>query len=242
MNNNVGEAMAVWHPEGMDCLSWEEEVKRETEEVLQEVTGQAEQEQGLKSEDPDLDGSVDPYDSTNLEFDVDEEGNLCPSDASSDGSLLDLGVSLLPLISSLDYPSASQDMEAYYNGGGGDLYAPLDIAAPESGDEGGLPVGDGELGDGCGDQVLVKPDPDPVVERAPLPVLVREVKEEVMEEPLCVASEPEGTYSPPPSPPRRPGKARANALVVKLKFKVCGSILSLLDSVFMFILFSVQGS
>ena len=89
--------MAVWHPEGMDCLSWEEEVKRETEEVLQEVTGQAEQEQGLKSEDPDLDGSVDPYDDTNLVFEVDGEGNVCPSDVSSDGSLLDLGVSLLSL-------------------------------------------------------------------------------------------------------------------------------------------------
>ena len=125
MNNNVGEAMAVWHPEGMDCLSWEEEVKRETEEVLQEVTGEAELCEGLKSEDPDLEGSVDPYDESNLAFEVDEEGNVCPADTSTDGSLLDLGVSLLPLISSFDYPSASQDMEAYYNGGGGDLYAPL---------------------------------------------------------------------------------------------------------------------
>ena len=190
MNNNRAVEMAVWHPEGMDCLSWEEEVKRETEEVLQEVTGQAERE-GLKSEDPDLDGSVDPYDGTNLDFEVDEEGNLCPSNVSSDGSLLDLGVSLLSLIRSLDYPSASQDMEDYYNGGGGDLYAPLDIAAPGSEDEGEQCEGEG---------VLVKPDPDPVVERPALPVLVREVKEEVVEEPLCVASEPEGTYSPPPQP------------------------------------------
>ena len=99
------------------------------------------------------------------------------------------------------------------------------------------------MGAGGGDQelgeVLVKPDPDLVLERAPLPVLVRDVKEEVVEEPLCVSAEPEGTYSPPPSPPRRPGKARANALVVKLRFKVCGSSLSLLDLWFMFILFSL---
>ena len=98
MNNNSVE-MAVWHPEGMDCLGWEEEVKRETEEVLQEVKGEAEQMEGLKSEVPVLEGAVDPYDESNLLFEVDEEGNVCPADTSSDGSLLDLGVSLLLLIS-----------------------------------------------------------------------------------------------------------------------------------------------
>ena len=98
MNNNAVE-MAVWHPEGMDYLSWEEEVKRETEKVLQEVKGEAERSEGLKSEVPVLEGAVDPYDESNLLFEVDEEGNVCPADTSSDGSLLDLGVSLLLLIS-----------------------------------------------------------------------------------------------------------------------------------------------
>ena len=122
-------------------------------------------------------------------------------------------------------------MEAYYNGGGGDLSAPLNIAAVEQDLECGegveLAVGEevadldvgGEVG-----ELAVKPDPDQLVERAPLPVLVRDLKEEVVEEPLCVSVEPEGTYSPPPSPHRRPGKARANPLVVQLRFKVCGSV------------------
>ena len=137
MNNNQVE-MAVWHPEGVACLEWEEEVKAEApdeigEEMLQVVKGEAEQVEGLKNEGPVLDGAedvVDPYDDTNLNFEVDEEGNVfCPADTSSDGSLLDLGVSLLLPYQPLVYPSASQDMEAYYNGGGGDLSAPLDIAA-----------------------------------------------------------------------------------------------------------------
>ena len=122
------------------------------------------------------------------------------------------------------------------------MSAPLDIAAVgqdlESGDEGEMAVGDGVADQEVGGEVVVKPDPDLMVERAPLPVLVRDLKEEVEEEPLCVSVEPEGTFSPPPSPPRRPGKARANPLVVKLRFKVCGSRLSLLDLWFMFILFS----
>ena len=100
MNNNQVE-MAVWHPEGVACLEWEEEVKAEApdligEEMLQVVKGEAEQVEGLKNEGPVLDGAEDPYDESNLQFEVDEEGNVfCPADTSSDGSLLDLGVRLL---------------------------------------------------------------------------------------------------------------------------------------------------
>ena len=100
MNNNE---MAVWHPEGVACLEWEAEVKAEADEVgeerLQVVKGEAESEEGLKNEGPVLDGAEDPYDESNLYFEVDEEGNVCPADTSSDGSLLDLGVSLLLLTS-----------------------------------------------------------------------------------------------------------------------------------------------
>ena len=47
------------------------------------------------------------------------------------------------------------------------------------------------------------------------------MKEEVSDEPpLCVKSEPEGTTSPPPSPPRQPGRAKRAKLVVRLDFKV----------------------
>ena len=95
MNNNQV-VMAVWHPEGVDCLGWEEEVKKEAPDVIGEEMLQVE---GLKNEGPVLDGAEDPYDESNLYFEVDEEGNVCPADTSSDGSLLDLGVSLLLLTS-----------------------------------------------------------------------------------------------------------------------------------------------
>ena len=56
------------------------------------VKGEAEIGEGLKDEGNE---EVDPYDDTNLNLEVDKEGNVCPADTSSDGSLLDLGVSLL---------------------------------------------------------------------------------------------------------------------------------------------------
>ena len=55
----------------------------------------------------------------------------------------------------------------------------------------------------------------------PLPPLVRDLKEEVSEDPpLCVKTEPEGTFSPPPSPPRLPGRARKAKLLVRMPWKV----------------------
>ena len=62
------------------------------------VKGEAESEEGLKNEGPVLDGAEDPYDESNLFFEVGEEGNVCPADTSSDGSLLNLGVSLYFLL------------------------------------------------------------------------------------------------------------------------------------------------
>ena len=104
MNNNNAE-VAAFHPEGVLCLEWEGECKREAPdeigEELQVVTGEAELE-GLKDEDSIGDGDeVDPFDPTvNLNFEVDEEGNVvwpAATDTSSDGSVL---VSLLLSLSS----------------------------------------------------------------------------------------------------------------------------------------------
>ena len=56
--------------------------------------------------------------------------------------------------------------------------------------------------------------------QAPEPIapLDRNVKEEVSDEPpLCVKSEPAGTTSPPPSPPRLPGRAKRAKLVVRFR-------------------------
>ena len=82
MNNNDLE-MATIHPEGVECLEWEG-----------------------KDEASDVEGDegdeVDPFDPTvNLNFEVDEEGNVVwptATDTSSDGSVL---VSLLLSLSSL---------------------------------------------------------------------------------------------------------------------------------------------
>ena len=53
MNNNLGE-IAAFHPEGVLCLEWEGTCKREAPdqigEELQEVTGEAELEEGLKDD------------------------------------------------------------------------------------------------------------------------------------------------------------------------------------------------
>ena len=108
MNNNNVE-MAAFHPEGVLCLEWEGTCKREAPdqigEELQVVTGEAELE-GLKdkgSEGESDEGEEDnPFDPTvNLNFEVDEEGNVVwptATDTSSDGSVL---VSLLLSLSSV---------------------------------------------------------------------------------------------------------------------------------------------